>query len=465
MGLLSKKKKEEKISDRDKLMSLMQQAIDTMNFNDIDTSVLEDKELASKFSEMLNKVVLTNNQTVMRLNNSMRKIGDSSVVKDMIEQVNAQTTEIELMKDNSSTLGTSIETIMKLIQGIQDNANVVAKTSSDSSKELENSISLIDESSSMVDDMNEKIDNFKSKAAMINDIIIDIKKVASKSGMLALNASIEAARAGEAGKGFAVVASQVRDLSTNTTESAENIQVYMDELLGELDELSISAKTTTEKMKEGTDNVHHSIESISSLDASIDSIKKEIDTIYDEINTQSALTEAFIATTDSMANSYNTLSNECINTGTHLYKISRDIDKTRSDLARGNSKLNPLDWITVYEIDHLIFTWRIYNNVAGFEKLLIEQVNNNKGCKFGKWLGANANEPIGKTAEYRNALNLHDNLHKYAVASWTAMNEGNREEAVVQFEHAYSEYLALTKAFDGLRKALRALGEREETKL
>lgn len=57
-----------------------------------------------------------------------------------------------------------------------------------------------------------------------------VKKVASQSNLLALNASIEAARAGEAGKGFAVVADQVRQLSSNTSESAEDIVRYVNEL-------------------------------------------------------------------------------------------------------------------------------------------------------------------------------------------------------------------------------------------
>ena len=33
-------------------------------------------------------------------------------------------------------------------------------------------------------------------------------------------------------------------------------------------------------------------------------------------------------------------------------------------MARKNSRLSTLDWITVFDVDHLIFTWRLYNNLA-----------------------------------------------------------------------------------------------------
>jgi len=49
-----------------------------------------------------------------------------------------------------------------------------------------------------------------------------INAIAKKTNLLALNASVEAARAGDAGKGFSVVASEIKELSSASSEATKN---------------------------------------------------------------------------------------------------------------------------------------------------------------------------------------------------------------------------------------------------
>ncbi len=459
---LRKNKINPAVEDQSLLMEFMDRAIEG-NFSPVDVSLFHNPEFAEKYNRVLHSFFISNNGFVMRLNHSMEKIGDSSCVKEMIEQINSQTIAIGDMRDSSQELGESIENIVSSVQTIQETSHDALAASAESVSSMEETIRIVDESTKQIQSINEQIIEFKEKTEKINEIIDVVQKVAQKSSLLALNASIEAARAGEAGKGFAVVANQVRDLSANTASSTADVIQQVNEIKSGINSLVVSIDATTKQLALGNNSVHQSVDVMNRMNDHINNMNSAINNIFDEVNTQSALTQNFVASIDYIADNYDTLSEECLNTGRHLYKISREIDSTRGDMARYNSKITTLDWITVFEMDHLIFTWRVYNHLAGFEQLKIEQLNNPKGCKFGKWLYSQTNPQITGSAVYRQIITHHDAIHQHACDSWYSTQNGDREEALRHFNLAYGSLQKFNEDLNKLRDVIRSTGDTEET--
>lgn len=109
-------------------------------------------------------------------------------------------------------------------------------------------------------------------ASDTNEIVGFIKKIASKTNILGINASIEAAGAGDAGRGFNVVAEEIRNMSVNTTESADKINVILNNIKDSTDDIS-------REINEANDVFHGQMDILEEISASMTELYSTVKTL------------------------------------------------------------------------------------------------------------------------------------------------------------------------------------------
>lgn len=104
--------------------------------------------------------------------------------------------------------------------------------------------------------MSGKTDHVESDVSSASNIVNKISGNASRSNILALNASIEAARSGESGRGFAVVATEMGKLAKDSGESASEIKTNLEAINTELKSVISQIDMANEMAKEQLESVN-----------------------------------------------------------------------------------------------------------------------------------------------------------------------------------------------------------------
>lgn len=188
------------------------------------------------FMESLDRIMEKVKDNSTKLNGSVDTVGTN------ITEVNANTNDISASMEE---LAASMEEVSSTITSVEESTATVDENISDMALQSKTVMSYLDEMKDRANDMKEVAEENKvstseivstigsdlqiaiedgKKVENINELTDEILNISNQTNLLALNASIEAARAGEAGKGFAVVADEIRELADSSRNTATRIQ-------------------------------------------------------------------------------------------------------------------------------------------------------------------------------------------------------------------------------------------------
>lgn len=180
----------------------------------------------------------------------------------------------------------SVQVMTDLIQRVAESAGeaeTVARTASATAlkggEAVERTVAGILQIRESVAETTRKVKRLAESAQEISKIVAVISTVASRTNLLALNASIEAARAGESGRGFAIVADEVRQLADRSAKALKEIEQIVLQIQSETGSVMTAMEEGTQQVIEGTERAEQakrSLDDIVQVSNRIDALVRSI---------------------------------------------------------------------------------------------------------------------------------------------------------------------------------------------
>jgi twitching motility protein PilJ len=190
-----------------------------------------------------------------------------------------QAEELAVTLNSVQVMTDSIQRVAESAREAEEVARSASSTALRGGESVERTVAGILEIRETVAETTRKVKRLAESSQEISKIVALISQIASRTNLLALNASIEAARAGEAGRGFAIVADEVRQLADRAAKASKEIEQIVLQIQSETGSVMTAMEEGTQQVIEGTrlaEQAKRSLEDIIQVSNRIDVLVRSI---------------------------------------------------------------------------------------------------------------------------------------------------------------------------------------------
>jgi twitching motility protein PilJ len=248
-------------------------------------------------ADSFNLTIQNLREIVQQVKKAARQVSESSKENEKFA-VNLSSDALRQAEELAATLNSvqvmtdSIQRVAVSAREAEEVARSASATALRGGEEVESTVAGILAIRETVAETTRKVKRLAESSQEISKIVALISQIASRTNLLALNASIEAARAGEAGRGFAIVADEVRQLADRSAKSLKEIEQIVRQIQSETGAVMQAMEEGTQQVIDGTkraEQAKRALEDIIQVSNRIDVLVRSItaDTVEQTQTSQS----------------------------------------------------------------------------------------------------------------------------------------------------------------------------------